>query len=964
MKKLIIGFLFVLQAVCAQETSLQGKVLDAKTLNALPNASAVLKATGQTALTDTTGLFIFTDMPEGYGFVTISQPGYIPQTFSYSLGKGQSLNLGIVALDEDVTAEQQLSIITLTDTDLGDSNGGSETTAGLLQASRDIFQQAAAFNWGQARFRVRGLDNTYGTTMINGVTMNKIYDGRPQWSNWGGLNDATRNQEYTMGSSPSDYTFGYLLGTQEINTRASLYRSGTRVSFSGSNTNYNWRAMGTYASGLSRKGWAYVISASGRWAQEGYFDGTGYNANSIFTSIEKKLNDKQSLNFTGIYAQNSRDKNSPNTAEVTSLMGEKYNAYWGWQDGEKRNSREKDIAEPIFMLSHYWKISNDVSLNTNVAYQFGKIGNSRIDFQNAPNPDPTYYQNLPSYYTSMYINGDGVPASAYQPGGLGGIYTGNTPQNTALAQQNHDTFLANSQINWNAMYFANTKAVTDSNGNETDRSPGISRYVLYEDRTDDNTFTANTVLRSQLSTHITLNAAATYKRLSSHNYQNLLDLLGGAYYNDIDPFYTGSQAESDLNHPGRQVRTGDTFGYNYNLDANTYDAFTQFKFLYRKVDFYLAQNYSHSDYQRDGLYKNGIYADTSFGKSDRVTFENFGFKGGFTYKIDGRNQVSTNAVYMTKAPTLRNTFPNARMNNSVIDGIGNETIAGGDINYIIRTPRFKARFTGFYNTINNAVETSFFFAEGVYEGNETADQNAFVAETVTGINKKMMGTELGAEYNITTTIKLSASVAYGQYTYNNNPNVSLNNDAYAALEQQTGPINTKSAMTNFGPATLKNYKLPGMPQQAYSVGIEYRDPDYWWIGGNANYLAANYLDISALLRTDNFLQDPQDVNGFPFPEITPERTRQLLKQERLPDFYLVNLQGGKSWKKGHNIFGFFASINNVFDVSYKTGGFEQARNANYRQLNQDVSSGTPAFGPKYYYGYGRTYFLNLYLNFW
>ena len=78
---------------------------------------------------------------------------------------------------------------------------------------------------------------------------------------------------------------------------------------------------------------------------------------------------------------------------------------------------------------------------------------------------------------------------------------------------------------------------------------------------------------------------------------------------------------------------------------------------------------------------------------------------------------------------------------------------------------------------------------------------------------------------------------------------------------------------------------------------------------------------------------------------------------------MVNLTGGKSWKVKSTTFGLFASINNVLDVTYKTGGFEQARNSNYLQLNQDVSSGTPAFAPKYFYGYGRTYFLNLYINF-
>ena len=60
--------------------------------------------------------------------------------------------------------------------------------------------------------------------------------------------------------------------------------------------------------------------------------------------------------------------------------------------------------------------------------------------------------------------------------------------------------------------------------------------------------------------------------------------------------------------------------------------------------------------------------------------------------------------------------------------------------------------------------------------------------------------------------------------------------------------------------------------------------------------------------------------------------------------------------------GIFATINNLLDVRYKTGGFEQARNANFRELNQDLASGTPAFAPRYFYGFGRTYFFNFYIN--
>ncbi|MCW4470663.1 TonB-dependent receptor [Flavobacterium sp. MFBS3-15] len=929
MKKLVISLLFVMQVFCAwaqQTASVQGKVVDSKSQKPLENVVATLQGTNQSALTNAEGIFVFAEVPEGSQVVSVGTTGFVTQNFTLEVVAGQPLDLGVVSLDEDITTERQLSLITLTENDLGDDNGGSESTAGLLQASRDVFMQAAAFDFGQSRFRVRGLDNEYGKTMINGVAMDKIYDGRPQWSNWGGLNDATRNQEFTIGSAPSDYTFGGILGTQEINTRASIFRPGSRISFSGTNTNYSWRAMATYASGLDKNGWAYVVSGSRRWAQEGYFEGTDYSANSFFVSVEKKINDNHSINFTGIYAQNSRGKNSPNTQEVIDLAGEKYNSYWGWQDGKKRNSRDKDVEEPILMLSHYWKINEKNTLNTNVAYQFGTIGNSRLDFNLTRNPDPTYYRNLPSFYTTAY-NGD--------------MYVGDSPDNLAFAALAKDRFLANRQIDWDKLYRDNVEN-------------GESLAVLYEDRTDDKTFTANSILNSQLTDNITLNAGINYRKLNSHNFQNLLDLLGGSGYADIDPFLTGDGRQSDLNNPDRVVGVGDRFGYNYKLTADVIDAFTQFKFTYNKVDFYLAQSFSRSEYQREGVYRNGNYANNSFGKGKESVFENFGFKGGMTYKITGRHMLDFNTIYMTKAPTLRNTFPNARVNNNIVPDLQNERIFSADASYIIRAPKLKARLTGYYSRTTDATDIAFYFSEGLGvltdEGLEISTGNAFVSEAVTGLSKKNMGGELGVEYQLTSTIKATAVAAYGQYTYDSNPNVRLNID------------NIRSSV-NFGRATMKDYKQPGMPQQAYSFDLEYRDPKFWWISGSINYLADNYVDISPLLRTDNFFINNEDVDGFPDPNANEASARRLLKQEKLDPATIFNLNGGKSWRIGQKTIGFFASINNLFDFSYRTGGFEQARNANFTQLSRDYSGPTRSFGPKYFYGYGRNYFVNLYINF-
>jgi hypothetical protein len=53
---------------------------------------------------------------------------------------------------------------------------------------------------------------------------------------------------------------------------------------------------------------------------------------------------------------------------------------------------------------------------------------------------------------------------------------------------------------------------------------------------------------------------------------------------------------------------------------------------------------------------------------------------------------------------------------------------------------------------------------------------------------------------------------------------------------------------------FKKYKQAGMPQ--HGLGIDYRDPKYWWVGININYLADSYIDISPIVRTDGFILIP------------------------------------------------------------------------------------------------------------
>jgi hypothetical protein len=62
--------------------------------------------------------------------------------------------------------------------------------------------------------------------------------------------------------------------------------------------------------------------------------------------------------------------------------------------------------------------------------------------------------------------------------------------------------------------------------------------------------------------------------------------------------------------------------------------------------------------------------------------------------------------------------------------------------------------------------------------------------------------------------------------------------------------------------------------------------------------------------------------------------------------------------------GFFASVNNLLDEVYKTGGFEQGRKSNFTESYVDnVISPVSLFGPKLWYDRGTTFFANVYLRF-
>ncbi len=807
--------------------------------------------------------------------------------------------------------------ISLSDDELNDDTSAADNISGLLNSSMDVFYRTAAYEFSSSFFKVRGLDSDNAILQINGVKMNKLYNGRPQWSNWGGLNDVLRNQELSNGSIPLKYNFGGILGSNNINVRASEYGEGGRITYSSSNRSYANRLMATYNSGMLEKGWAYSLSIGRRWGNEGYQDASFYDSNSAFLSVQKIFNNKHSLNLAAIYAPNRRGKVSPNTQEVYDLKGTKYNEYWGWQDGEKRNSRVKRVVEPILILNHDWTIDDTSSLETSIGYQFGEMGNSRLDYAGGANPSPAYYQDLPSYYLA---DSDGPD---YE-----GAY---------LAQEN---FINNGQINWNRIYDAN---LTNTQANLN------AAYVLYEDRVDDTQLTVNSAYSKEINDNIKISSSINYRSLLSENFAQISDMLGGLSYSNIDSF---DNLDYNLLSPNSIIYEGDKFKYHYEMNVEEISLFSMIDFSFNKFEFFIAGNLTNTIYQRNGVFDNEANTGNSSGEGDEISFDGYGIKVGLTYKFSGKHILDFNSAYIQKAPSIRNTFTNSRVNHNIVgtdaNGLINNTpiteekVMSFDANYIFRTPIFTGRLTGFYSEVKDANEISFYYADGLVGFSEDSE---FVQEILQGIDKKYLGVEFGVEAQIIPTVKLKGAASIGQYTYDNNPYL------YLGADNNTVAV---------GPSNLENYKLAGGPQKAYSFGFEYRDPDYWFIGVTSNFFTNTYVDVSPLTRTQNFYL-AQD--GLPFNDYDVSIARDLLRQEKFDNYMVVNMIGGKSWKIDNYYVGFFASINNILDKKYRTGGFEQGRNANYQQLLQDVNKPKRVFGPKYWYGRGTNYFLNLYFRF-
>jgi len=918
-KKLLTFTLFLLayQVAYSQNVTIKGLALDAYYNAPLVDASVVLSGTGKIAATNEAGEYSIPDVPPGNYILVVTHNGHLPDEFPVTV-QGDADVFKIVMLMQDPNASTRPTVTEIPTITLEEAEAeteGSGEVANLLNASRDVFQQISGFGWNTFRFRERGYDSEHFPLFLNGVNINDPETGFAFFGEIGGLNDVLRNRTSSIGLAPCEFTFAEIGGATTLDTRASLQRKQIRATYAKSNRTYTDRVMLTMNTGLMPGGWAVSLSGSRRWGQEGYFDGTFFDGYSYFLSVDKKMGRKHALNLTFLGAPNKRGKTADSFEEMFQLAGtHRYNPNWGYQNGEKRNAAVGYAHQPIGILRYDWTPQAGTSVTVAVSGQAGKRGDTRLEWNDAPNPAPDFNRRLPSTILDPVLSAQWAEA---------------------LRGDEHLR-----QLDWHRFYEENNRNIETIQNAEGIAGNTVvgkrAQYIIEDQRADSKELGFNAVLNEQLNIRSKIQAGASYRWYTGQNFKVVDDLLGADFWYDINRFaaqeFPGQldKEQNDLLNPNNLVREGDKFGYNYDENIRNGNTWFQITTDLRRFQYFFGGEIGLNQFWRTGNMQNGRFVENSLGDSEKQSFYSYGAKGGVTYKANGRNYLYVNGFVGTKAPQFREIFLSPRSRNDVVPGADTYTLQSVEAGFIHRAPTLRARLTGYLTNFKNEIET---FQQYIPRENE------FATLVRTGVDRSHVGVEAAFEYKPIPSWVLTGATNLGYYHYTSRPLLYLTYDNSGETQ---------------APETVyqKNFLVPRSPQTSASVGVKYEGKRFWFASLSFNWVDNFWFAFDPTRRTAEGVLAPQYPLGQG-PE-TPLWNR-IVDQQKAPSAYTLDFFGGKSWKVNKYFIYMNAGVNNILDnKNIQISGRESNLTAFGREPdNERLYSSETQYAP------GLNYFISL-----
>lgn len=910
LKLFLLLCLLVALPALAQRTGVKGVVVDAKTGLPVVGATVMLDDQGISVTSGPNGDFSISDAVAGNDRLLVLSYGYKDWSQDVIITANVVDNLGTIKLANLADGFGESDDFILSESQIEDEEGNSQSIATLSGAYDNVFYQAASYDFSLMRFRIRGYDAEFTQTMINGVSFNDPARGRFNYSMMGGMNQAFKNKSIGMGLEATNYSFGDVGGANNIATYAKDYAPGTRASVAYTNGNYYLRGMLTHATGLRKNGWALTASAVTRYSHEGIVPGSFYNSWGYFLSAQKVFNPQHSLSITTFGAPTKRAANTATFQEVYELTDNNlYNPSWGWQNGEKRNAKVVESFDPTAIVNWIWTPSANVTLNTGVAVRKSFYSSSALNWYNAADPRPDYYRYLPSYYDDEDTKG---------------VYRVKWAFDQSF-----------SQINWNGLY--QTNYLNNLQADNTGVEKG-STYIVEKRHSNQLNTMFNSVLNARLNDYLTMQAGVGLNWSKSSYYKTIKDLLGGRYWTDTDQFserdYPNDKdmLQNDMNNPNRRVGVGDRFGYDYDVNSFSANAWIQNMINLNRWDINYGLTVSYTQYQRDGHMRNGRAPQNSYGKGVMHEFDNAGIKAGVTYKLDGRNNFSGHFYYGSKAPLFDQAYVSPRIKDDAISNLHSARILSGDLSYNFNYRRFMGSITGYWTNMSNMTERTSFYDDQF---------RTFMNYVLTGVKKTYKGVEIGMAYRITPSFTVMGAASISRHQYKNRA-------------QGTRSYENGQAADTTQTVYLKNFYVGGTPQQAYNIGFKWNAPGMWFFEVNGVYMADSYVNLSPVRHEAM----PNLYKVCETEDALKAKLAEITRQERLNNNFVLNFSIGKLIYLNRTAsLNLNLNVDNVLDNrNIQTSGYQQGR-FDYTNYN------TSKYPNKYYYAQGIRAYLNVGVKF-
>ena len=417
------------------------------------------------------------------------------------------------------------------------------------------------------------------------------------------------------------------------------------------------------------------------------------------------------------------------------------------------------------------------------------------------------------------------------------------------------------------------------------------------------------ILRASRNDHEWYGVLSTFKTQLAEG----LDLIGGLdwrtytgkHFTEVTDLLGGQYFydNSNVNNPNAALQVGDKYGYNNDGKVGWLGFFGQLEYGTENFDAFVSTSFQRSTYQRIDYFQYDLSTEAGrdLATTDKVDLNGYSIKGGANYRIDDVQNVFANIGYFERPANFDAVFQNFN-NTSVNPDAENEKVFSLELGYGMRSEKFAANVNLYRTQWNDRT-----FTRRITNQQGAADFTA----NLLGVNALHQGVEFDFTYKTSEKLNFTGMLSLGDWKWDNDL---VDVPIFDENQNQVSSISLP----------ISGLRVSDAAQTTAALGMLYKFWDKTSFTLDFNYFADLYAQID-VLNYANAKTKPKD-----------------------------------SWK-APNYSTFDASLRHGFTL----GTFDTTVTVRVNNLldTEYVADALDAADPLVWFGFGRTYSLDLKINF-